>query len=162
MRDLIFHCLEDNSDGILSAEDLGFFYYDIGIDVLTGYPSVYVKDNRINDFMDKRNLTIEAVERDAIPNVFEANKIFFVKGENDSSNEDAFFRHLRNAFAHYHITRKNDFFYMKDYFSNHNRQVSMIGMIKCVDLKKLCFMYFDQREQLESSLSVNHYTENNL
>ena len=53
----------------------------------------------------------------------------------------AFIRHLRNAFAHYHIQRYGDNFYLKDTSGN---KITMIGCIKIEDLKNLIYLFSKQ------------------
>ena len=137
--------LEDSSGRVLGNDDLRFFYYDIGLDNNSGTPVIYEDNEEVESFKLSRKLTIESVERDNLPSNFQEGKIHFVK-YNDETDIEAFFRHMRNAFAHYHIKHCGDFFFMNDYRDEKCTQMSMIGKIKCDDLFNYCNLLFKQRE----------------
>ena len=145
-HDLNLFVLEDHSDGVLNLNDLRFFYYDIGMDTLTGIPCLYVDNNEVISLKRNRKLVLKALEQSQLPETFQDNHIYFVQESSDKTEIDSFFRHLRNAFSHYHIHRYGEYFYMNDYYDN--KDITMVGKIKCNDLVDLCNLYFKQREEL--------------
>lgn len=147
-QNLIFSCLRDNSNGVLAPEDLHFFYYDVGLDSLTGIPSIYEDNEDVLSFIDSKKLEIKVVEQSILPTSFQDGHIYFIQEKCDKSKYDAFFRHLRNAFSHYHIAHQGDFFLMNDYHDKACNEMTMIGKIKCEDLMNLCFLLFGQREKV--------------
>ncbi len=146
-QNLIFSSLKDSSSGVLSNDDLHFFYYDIGLDNHTGTPVIYKDNKETEAYKLSRKLTIEAVEQDKLPSNFQDGKICFVKYSNETDVE-AFFRHMRNAFAHYNIKHHGDFFFMNDFYDEKCTKMSMIGKIKCNDLFNYCNLLLKQRESL--------------
>ena len=144
-QNLKFSSLEDSCGGVLGNDDLRFFYYDVGLDNLSGAPIIYKDNERKEAYKLSHKLTIEAVEQDNFPSNYQDGKIYFVK-YNDETDLEAFFRHMRNAFAHYHIKHHGDFFFMNDYRDEKCTQMSMIGKIKCDDLFNYCNLLFKQRE----------------
>lgn len=148
-----FSAIMPTSTGLLSPDDLHLFYYDIAIDSLTGSSIMYEWNEDIDSFIEQRHLTIEEC-KEKFPTEFESDKMYFSIDETnlDESKAMAFFRHLRNAFAHYHINRYGDYFYMKDIHKTTKKQkLSMIGKIKSEDLKDLCFLFIKQGEKYETT-----------
>ena len=144
-QNLKFSSLEDSSGGVLGKDDLRFFYYDIGLDNLSGAPIIYKDNERIEAYKLSHKLTIEAVEQDSLPSNYQDGKIYFVKYDAETDIE-AFFFFFCNAFAHYHIKHHGGFFFMNDYRDEKCTQMSMIGKIKCDDLFNYCNLLFKQRE----------------
>ena len=117
--------------GVLNGDDLIFFYYDIGLDNLQGWPAAYDWDKVLEEFKDRVDIT--ACAKSDIPAQLEDNKIRFTVSSQDSGSEaSAFFRHLRNAFSHYRITRQGDWFFK----------------ISSSLLKEFCSRFFDAREKI--------------
>lgn len=85
--------------GVLNGDDLIFFYYDIGLDNLQGWPLSYDWGTIVNEFKDLAD--IASCDKTDIPKQLVDNQIrFTVSQEKDSDNGSescAFFRHLRNA-----------------------------------------------------------------
>lgn len=138
-------------NGILSPDDLRFFYYDIAMDSLTGISKIYEWDDTVKSFLETNKLTIDG--SDKIDDSVDFNTILFKvakgkDGKNKETKAQAFFRHLRNAFAHYNIKRVNDIYYIKDFDKN----TTMLGAIKCELLKQFCFLFLDQKEAMLQSL----------
>lgn len=154
---LTFSCLEDNNLGVLSPHDLHFFYYDVGLDSLTGNPVIYERNKEIEEFLGNSQLVVKPVEENQLSNQAEDNKIFFtIDSKKDTTADDAFFRHLRNAFAHYRICRQGNYYYMRDYRGKKKLSLTMIGKVKCKDLEKLCFLFKKQCEMLDKNIhSIN-------
>lgn len=136
--------------GILNGNDLTFFYYDIGLDNLQRWPLVYDWDTVIEDF--KGELDIESCTAAQIESNFTPNKIrFTVSNRKDSDNGSksaAFFRHLRNAFAHYHIVREGENYVLTD----GTNPTTMRGLVNAELLKKFCFRFFEIREKILNDL----------
>lgn len=104
-------------NGILTPDDLRFFYYDIATDNITGLSKIYEWDDSVISFLETNKLTIE--DCDNINDSVDKNTILFTinkdKKDNDKETKpQAFFRHLRNAFAHYNIKRDKELFYIRD------------------------------------------------
>lgn len=155
-KDLEFNFLwnEPNSIGQLNPKDLHFFYYDVAAESLTNSPVLYEWNEKIEDFLSSNNMVIGDCEESLLQSkFFECNKMFFKIG-NDETKPEAFFRHLRNAFAHFNVNHDGDFYYIKDYKPN-STTVTMIGKLKAQDLQQLCFLFFDQRENIIERLDPN-------
>lgn len=132
--------------GVLNGDDLIFFYHDVGLDNLQGWPEVYDWDAIVKEFdgildigtCSSAQITSEAVQ----------NKIRFTVSENkDSDNGSksaAFFRHLRNAFSHYRISHVGENYLLTDYG---DKNMTMRGLVNAELLKKFCFRFFEMREQ---------------
>ncbi len=149
---LNFDCLEDNYEGLLSPDDVYLFYYDIGIDSETGNSFIYVWDDKIEQFAKDNNLVIIDCDAASIPTTFSENKIYFTVGDKDNGNKAvAFFRHLRDAFAHYHIGTSGDYYCMKD-FRRPEKTVTMIGKIHHSLLKGLLEVFFEQKAKEEDRM----------
>lgn len=135
--------------GVLTGDDLRFFYYDIGIDNLQRWPDVYDWDTVVAKFKGK--LDIDACTSAEIPNDFKQNNIRFTvssdqKSDNNSKSA-AFFRHLRNAFAHYSVVREGDNYVLTDIWKGRTK---MSGRVNAELLKKFCFSFFDIREKINN------------
>ena len=74
-------------------------------------------------------------------------KIYFSVSENETIPL-AFFRHLRNAFAHHRIVRCCEYLHIEDI---QGKDLTMKGLVKFKDLKELCFLFFDQRTEFENT-----------
>lgn len=151
---------EHSTTGVLNGDDLIFFYYDIGLDNLQGWPAAYDWKAIVEEFKD---LDIESCTSAQIGTDFVQNKIRFTvsnqKNSDNGSQSAAFFRHLRNAFAHYHIVREGKNFVLTDVSKN----ITMRGLVNAEMLKKFCFRFFDKKEmminateQSENPLCENH------
>ena len=147
-RQLKFSCLSDSSNGILSPDDL-FFFYCLGLDHFIGIPAIYEDTNDVKKLVKTRNLTIDGVEKEKMPTSFEEGKIFFVIEKCDKTKYDALYRHLRNAFAHFHINRSGNYYILNDYYDDAGTKMTMIGKIACEDLKDLTEIFYAQREKEE-------------
>lgn len=134
--------------GVLNGDDLKFFYYDICLDNLQGWPVVYDWDSVVEEFKDA--LDIDACDATQIGDDLVQNKIRFTvsnqQGPDKGSKSAAFFRHLRNAFAHYTIVREGKNYVLTD----GEKCKTMQGLINAELLKKLCFRFFDIREKLQN------------
>lgn len=150
-QQLEFSCLYDNSNGVLSPDDLLFFYYSVGLDTFMGIPAVFQETTEVTSFINTRNLTIEERDQDKLPTNYEDDHIYFIIEKCDKTKYDAFYRHLRNSFAHYRINRSGNYFIMKDCRSNNETQISMIGKIKERDLKDLTEIFYKQRQDGEDN-----------
>ena len=137
---------EHYKTGVLNGDDLIFFYYDIGLDNLQGLPASYDWDEVIAEFDGL--IDIDACKTSEIPKDYIQNNIRFTvsksKKYDNGSKSAAFFRHLRNAFAHYHIVREEDNYVLTD----ERAKVTMRGLINVELLKKFCFRFFDIREKI--------------
>ncbi len=145
--------LQTNSThGSLSGDDLTFFYYDIGQDYLQGWPKCY--DWNIVVLKYKDIIDVQECDKKDIPADFNDNVIrFSVSNSIQSDNGNvacAFFRHLRNAFSHYRIVRRNEWYDITD--CNDNGEITMRGRVKVDLLKEFCFCFFDKREEIINTL----------
>lgn len=142
-----FAIKEFETTGYLSGDDLIFFYYDIGLDNLQGFPSLYDWDKNIAEF--ENVLDIKPCELKDMPDKVDKNCIRFTVSENPQCDNNniamAFFRHLRNAFSHYSITENKSFFHIID---NNGTNCTMLGIVQRDLLKQFCFRFFDQREDI--------------
>ena len=131
----------------LYPEDLKFFYYDINFAKDCGILEEDSWEKVMKEFNEKTDITV--CEKIVIPSEVLPNTIRFTK-RNNELEIDAFFRHLRNAFAHYRIHRIGDSFYIEDRNRRHN--ITAIGKIECKLLKEICFKYSDSTNPLMESL----------
>ncbi len=132
--------------GVLNGEDLTFFYYDIGLDNLQGWPKVYDWDAIVEEFrgvLDIDSCTVAQIGTEFVPN-----KIRFIvshrKDSDNGSKATAFFRHLRNAFAHYHIVREGENYVLTD----GTNKTTMRGLVNIELFKKFCFRFLDSRKKI--------------
>lgn len=145
-----FKIPKHHETGVLNGDDLTFFYYDIGLDNLLGCPEVYEWDVVIEEF--KGELDIDSCTSDQISTELVQNRIRFTvsnqKNSDNGSKSAAFFRHLRNAFAHYRVVREGENYVLAD----GAEKITMRGLIKAELLKKFCFRYFDIREKILNNI----------
>ncbi len=133
------------TNGVLTGDDLKFFYYDIGLDNLQDAPVLYDWDNVVNEFSGDIRII---PSKDEIAEFSDMNTIKFHIREFDQSAA-AFIRHLRNAFSHYLIIRENDTFYITDQRNKNGKtMITMRGIVKADVLKKFCFRLFDTHDNL--------------
>ena len=139
------------SHGRLCGNDLTFFYYDIGEDVLQGWPACYDWDSVVAEFKDL--LDIDACKPNEIPKEVVQNQIRFTvshdKNSDNGSKSAAFFRHLRNAFAHYNIVCTGENYIITDGV----KSTTMRGLVNAELLKSFCFSFFEQRETIMNALN---------
>lgn len=134
------------SEGVLSPDKLAFFYYDIMRDTIDYNQGVYDWNDDIQNFLDNKGIVIEEKPNGTLPNKVEKNGLYFTVCEDDKDNKAiAFFRHLRNAFAHFGIASEGEYLKLEDFGSKR----TMIGLVKYEDLKELCFLFFKQKEVSE-------------
>ena len=153
-KNMDFSIPEHNTVGVLNGDDLAFFYYDIGLDNLQGCPEEYDWDAVMADFSGV--LDIDSCPSNQIEDDFVLNKIRFTvsnqKNSDNGSKSAAFFRHLRNAFAHYHIVREGENFILID----GKARTTMRGFVNAELLKKFCFRFLDIRAELMDKLHNEH------
>lgn len=145
-----FHFPDHYDTGFLGGDDLKFFYYDIGLDNLQGWPIVYDWDSVVKEFKDE--LDIDTCSSNNIDAGFVQNKIRFTVSKNknvdNNSQAVAFFRHLRNAFAHYHVVREGQNYVITD----GKKETTMRGLVNADLLKRFCFRFFDNREGIINNM----------
>ena len=107
-------------------------------------PKVGVKAPTHPHLIQKKRMA-DAIEQDKLPSSFEEGKIYFVKYSTEDKY-NSFYRHLRNAFAHYHINHSSNYYIMNDYSDDAGTKKTMIGKILCQDLKDLTDLFYKQRE----------------
>lgn len=145
--------MSEYKKSILSAEEVHFFYYDIMRNQEDGIQCVYDWNNDIQDYLDSKGIVMEVREINDFPEIMEKNRLYFTVDKNDKNNKAvAFFRHLRNAFAHFRIVREDEYLNITDGFwegeeGNKHFERTMIGQIKYENLKELCFLFFKQRDK---------------
>lgn len=133
------------SKGILLPDEVNFFCCDIMRDVEDNIQAIYEWNGEIENFFYEKGIKIEVMEKGEIPQNIEKNVMFFSIYQ-DESKPIAFFRHLRNAFAHHRIVHCGEYLNIEDAQGD---SLTMKGSIKFQDLKELCFLFFDQRTQFE-------------
>ena len=145
-----FKFQEHFTSGSLNEADLAFFYYDIGLDHMQGLPVVYDWDKVVEEF--KGQLDIASCASNQISDELVQNQIRFTvanqKNLDNNSKSAAFFRHLRNAFAHYHIVREGENYILTDRDRDKTKKLTMRGMVNAELLKNFCFKFFDVREKI--------------
>ena len=135
-----FEVITPSGDGILSPDDLMLFYYEVGLSSQMGLIDICDWNQEIDDFLKKTGVVVNDCPNGQITNQYTDNTISMSLGKSET-RAAAFIRHLRNAFAHYHIQRYGDNFYLKDTSGN---KITMIGCIKIEDLKNLIYLFSKQ------------------
>lgn len=136
-------------NGVLNNDDLNFFYYDIGLESMQGRLILADWDEVVKEFECRVDI---ASCTDNIPNEdnMKDNTIRFsvssFQNSDNGSLSSAFFRHLRNAFAHYRIRRVGDFFLICD--KSEKGKNTMCGKINADLLKEFCFKFFEKCEDI--------------
>lgn len=136
--------METPKIGILSPDMLKFFYYDICRDSMDCLRGIYREDEKVKQFKKERGLVIESRSNGDIPEEIPVGHCYFTTSKGSTPEMD-FFRHLRNAFAHFRIVNEGEeYVRMQDMKIN---QLTMNGFLKFQDLKEYCFLFFDQKTQ---------------
>ena len=125
----------------LMPEDLKFFYYDIAYGTQIGESRFYDWQKVVSEF----NGCIDFECCDEILGSLEDNKIQFNVCDKDSGVGDAFFRHLRNAFAHFSIFRDEKFFIIQDY---NGKKFTMNGKVDAKLLIGFCYRLIQLHNEL--------------
>ena len=126
--------------GLLTPDDLKFFYYDISLLNHDNMMEACEWDDKLTTFEQEHGLTIEGVSTEIASKEFEKGKIIFsISGDRHKPTE--LFRHLRNALCHFNIKKIGEWYYFKDFNGD---KLTMIGQVKCEDFKKLCFTIMNQ------------------
>lgn len=105
-------------------------------------------------------LDIDTCTASEIPSSYTSNKIRFTVSNNinsdNGSKSAAFFRHLRNAFAHYSVVREGDNYVLSD----GKKKTTMRGLVSVELLKQFCFRFFDIREKIISDHDNTNHPNN--
>lgn len=117
------------------------------MEVLHNYPLIYDWEkvaeefrNRINFIQIKGNSNISG---DFVENTISFHINNFQKSDKGLASP-AFFRHLRNAFAHYRIIRDREWYFITDINTKGN--VTMKGKVKAKDLFDFCYRLYELKE----------------
>ena len=145
---------EEPAIGLLSPESVYFFYYTVAKGELEGEAAMYEWDEEIRSYLSNQGLHIEPWPIEQLPSEFKDCEMLFEKREIENEAE-AFIRHLRNAFAHYHIGEYGNYYKLEDF--NKQKERTMIGKIKTEHLKQLCYLLLKQGEKynIETGCSIN-------
>ena len=133
--------------GILSPEEVHFFYYDVMRDTEDNIQVIYEWNNDIESFLKEKGIKASIMEKDALLQNVEKNEIYFSLSE-DEALPLALFRHLRNAFVHHRIVYSGDYLSIED---TNGKDLKMKGLVKYKDLKELCFLFFKQKDDFEKN-----------
>jgi len=135
------------TEEILLPDEVHFFYYHIMRDMENSIQVTYEWNREIEKFLNEKGIRVDVMDKEMISQNIEKNVTFFSIYQ-DESKPIAFFRHLRNAFAHHRIVHCGEYLNIEDAQGN---SLTMKGLIKFQDLKELCFLFFDQRTQFEKT-----------
>lgn len=127
-------------NGVLSQEELIFFYYEIVTKNEDSHICGCEWNQEITDFLNRVGVVIHTCPSKMMTNQFQDNTIFYTKGNNETMII-SLFRHLRNAFAHLSIQKYGEYLYLKD---DNGKNLTMIGKVKYKDLKDFCNIIFKQ------------------
>ena len=147
------YTMPEYKKSILSAEEVHFFYYDIMRNQEDSIQYVYDWNNDIQEYLDSKGIVMEVREINDFPRILEKNRLYFTVDKNDKNNKAvAFFRHLRNAFAHFRIVREGEYLNITDGSwkgkeKDKYLEETMTGLIKYEDLKGLCFLFSKQGDK---------------
>lgn len=134
-----------SSKEMLLPDEVHFFYYDVMRDTENNAQSIYEWNENIENFLKVKDIKVEEMGKGTFPQNVEKNVMFFSIAQEESKPE-AFFRHLRNAFAHHRITHWGEHLHIED---TNGKDLKMIGLVKFQDLKEFCSLFFDQRSEFE-------------
>ena len=132
---------------ILSPEEVHFFYYDVMRDTEKNIQAIYEWNNEIENFLKEKGIRANGMVKDALPQNVEKNEIYFSLSENETLPL-ALFRHLRNAFVHHRIVYSGDYLSIED---TNGKDLKMKGLVKYIDLKELCFLFFKQKDEFDKN-----------
>lgn len=130
--DFTLTCKEPPHEKLL-PEDLKFFYYDIAYETQLGEPRFYDWKKVLSEFSGL--IEVECCDQNKISNQLTVNKIQYTISNDDSGESEAFFRHLRNAFAHFSIFRDGEFLIIQD---SNGKTFTMNGKVDAKLLSKFC------------------------
>lgn len=108
------------------------------------WPSVYDWDKIVNEYEGRLNIldcSIDSIGQDINNNTI----LFSLSNSGRECKAEAFFRHLRNAFAHHRIVRERDNYFITDMLSN--GKFSMYGIVNAELLKNFCFSLFEEKDR---------------
>jgi hypothetical protein len=126
--------------GVLNLKQLRFFYYEVARSANDHMMVFFDWDDEVEAFLKSRGIKMEVKSRISTVEPLE-NVVYFTKGKKEDKQE-ALFRHMRNAFAHYRIVKDGDYIVMED----SNKNLTMSAMIKYDDLEELCSIFFRQAD----------------
>jgi hypothetical protein len=150
--------IKENFGGFLSPDDVRLFYYDICFEKEVGNTFIYEWSEEIQSYLSSKNIIIDAIDNNVMPQSFEKNKIYFTMRLSDEGNKAvAFFRHLRNSFSHYLIGYDGNSFCMKDFVDENMTNQTMIGKIDRQYFYGLIDIFFKQKAKAEEEYS-KYYT----
>lgn len=157
--DFDFNIPEHPDISMLNGEDRRFFDLDIRECHLRGFPKEFW-DKALNEF--KNRIHISICDRKDIPQEVGNNVIVFSTMDRESEI-NAFFRHLRNAYSHFHVHRVGNNFYIivrNDKEKESDKRISMRGKVKASDLKDFCFriidLYNEKWDEYYDSVNKNY------
>ena len=146
----IYYTINNPSKGVLSPDEVHFFYYDVMRDTEDDIQAIYEWNEDIERFLNKKELKVEEINKGTLSNNVGNNVICFTVSENESKPL-AFFRHLRNAFAHHRIVQCGEFLRIEDI---QGKDFTMVALVKFQDLKALCFLFFEQKTKFETDCNL--------
>ena len=147
---------DEPATGLLTPESVHFFYYTVAKKELENETAVYEWDKEIGSYLTNQDLCVRTCPIEDLPSEFGNSELLFEKIEIENEAE-AFIRHLRNAFAHYHIGEYGDYYKMEDF--NNLKQRTMIGKIKIEHLKQLCYLLLKQGEIFNVNTGIVNFEE---
>ena len=134
----------------LLPEDLKFFYYDIAYETQLGEPRFYDWKKVLSEFSGL--IEVECCDQSKISNQLTDNKIQYTISNDDSGEAEAFFRHLRNSFAHFSIFRDGEFFIIQD---SNGKKLTMNGKINAELLVQFCYRLKDLHSEFLDNITQN-------
>jgi len=140
-------------NGVLSPEDLKFFYYNVGLENNDSLMSV-VNWNDVEPFAKDKGIKVSELKC-ADDNVGNGEIKLTTLSTKTEDFSEALLRHLRNAFSHYRIIRIGDNYNIRDYSG---KILSMIGNVNAEALKEVVFHIIETKENFKNkSIKYDNY-----
>lgn len=134
-------------NGVLSPEDLKFFYYNVGLENNDSLMSV-VNWNDVEPFAKDKGIKVSELKC-ADDNVGNGEIKLTTLSTKTEDFSEALLRHLRNAFSHYRIVRNGDNYSIRDY---NGKKLSMIGNVNAEALKEVVFHIIETKENFKNKI----------
>lgn len=149
----------------LNEYDLKFFYYDVGVEQIDNLiHAVKISDNEIATFIKNHNIIIEKVDKNEIISKdftnINVNQII-LKCLDNENEVMALIRHLRNAFAHYRIRKKDNIFFINDFMPN-QIDLTMLACIEDKLLYELVHQIIYIKEEFKEQIFKDNYEKNSI
>lgn len=138
--------------GVLTNKQLSFFYYGIAYSDFSSAAKNYEWSDEVDNFLNNQGIKV-FVNKNIPSGNPPKDVIYFSKGLKESKQE-AFFRHMRNAFAHFLIFKHKKYVTMRDIKEKKDgsKKLTMVCNIKYEDLIGFYIVFFKCNELLAEAV----------